>query len=121
MPVEKWELRKAFTFNLPWLGQKCSSFEWHKLSHLASPAHNIHRQQLCKAGQDQECWRRNGTSHLGRYLYRWQHSDKINFGNQAEAQNSKDLSDEVNSMRDVVFQMIFQCWQKVYPSKLPLK
>lgn len=55
MPVEKWELRKTFTFNLPWLGQKCSSFEWHKLSHLASPAHNIHRQQLCKAGQDQEC------------------------------------------------------------------
>lgn len=42
-------------------------------------------------------------------------TDKIHFGEQAEAQNSKDLSDEVNSKRDVVFQMIFQCWQKLHP------
>lgn len=55
MSGEKWMLRKAFTFNLPWLGQKFSSLEWQQGSHLATSAHNSHRQQLYKVGQDQEC------------------------------------------------------------------
>lgn len=100
MPGENEHWGRPLLLIFPDWDRNLAVFEWQQVvtwqvQHRIFTDSNCAREDMTKS-----VWKGNGTSHSGSYLYRLQHSDKINSGNQAEGQNSKGLSDEVNSKRD---------------------